>query len=39
MQDRKAEEVKEESAKERKIFKANPRKREIKNNKIKIEDL
>lgn len=39
MQERKAEEVKEESAKVRKVFIANPRKREIKNNKIKIEDL
>lgn len=38
-QERQGEEVKEELNKERKVFKINPRKREIKNNKINIEDL
>lgn len=39
MQERQGQEAKEEFSKERKVFKINPRKREIKNNKIKIEDL
>lgn len=39
MKERQGEEVKEEFSKERKVFHINPRKREIKNNKIKIEDL
>lgn len=38
-QERQGEEVKNELNKERKVFKINPRKREIKNNKINIEDL
>jgi hypothetical protein len=38
-QERQGEEVKEELNKERKVFKINPRKREMKNNKINIEDL
>jgi len=38
-QNSQAEEVKKEIIKEKKVFKINPRKREIKNNKINIEDL
>lgn len=38
-QERQGEEVKAELEKERKVFKINPRKREIRNNKINIEDL
>jgi len=38
-QERQGQEVRNELNKERKVFKINPRKREIKNNKINIEDL
>lgn len=39
LKERQGEEVKQELNSERKVFKINPRKREIKNNKINIEEL
>jgi hypothetical protein len=39
MKQRQGQEVKQELDKERKVFHVSPRKREIKNNKINIEDL